>query len=232
MRNSPLRLLSCLLALALVGAMSSATFGQSFSIGRLNLPIYAADGTLEKRLEAESLSGPLEKAIMVGGRVTLYEAGQKTAELTFTEATYHQTDGVVEGAGALRLTTDAGKLSGTGFRYALASGELRLRREVVGESRGVRVTGREADAVVRRDSATGLWVLGDAEIRGEVTVEGIASEKFPFDRAQTARATYVAATGTVAFSSPVRVWKNDQEGRLDGDKVELTLPHPITLSKP
>jgi hypothetical protein len=214
-----MRLPSLLLLLPVFGLLSPAP-AAGLSIRDLNLPMFDATGQRTQTLTAATAEGPLDRLVLKAGVITFHATLGETvapgSTLRFDEAVYDKTGGFVEGAGPVRFSSAGGDLSGVGFHYEVATGRLKLRREVLLELKdkpfeGVKIRGETADTVVRQNPTDRSWTLGDALITGPVVATGVTIGTTRFDRAETDRVTYSAANGIVTLAAPVTAWNNGEK---------------------
>ncbi|MBC8008529.1 MAG: hypothetical protein H7067_00355 [Burkholderiales bacterium] len=223
MRLKPLLLVLPLLCVAVLLA-------NEISIQNLSMPMFDEAGRLTKTLTADSANGPYAHPILKNGLVTFHTAlAEKItpgATLAFEEAVYDKIGAFVEGPGAIRFASASGDLSGVGFHHDLASGRLKLYRDVRALIKGVNIQGQKADALILENPADRAWVITEAIITGPVVATDVVLDKVRFDKVETDRATYSRADGTLTLASPVTGWIKGEKTVLGGQLIQIKTGEP------
>ena len=202
------------------------------SIQDLKLPMFDAAGQRTRTLTAASAEGPPDRPVLKSGVIEFHTAVGETiapgSTLRFEEAVYDKAGGFVEGAGPIRFSSSGGDLSGVGFHYEVATGRLKLHRDVLLEPKGekfsgTKIRGKTADALIAQDPASHAWALGDTLVNGPVVATDVTIQKARFDRAETEQVTYSAAKGTITFASPVTAWRGEEKNVFGGQSIQYQL---------
>ncbi len=202
------------------------------SITSLSLPMFDETGRIARTLKAESALGPLERFVLKSGVLEFHSSiGEQIAPgstLTFDEAVYDKAGGFIEGAGPVLFASAAGDISGVGFHHDLTTGRLKLHREVLfvmkgDKHQGVKIRGDKADVVIRQNPSTRTWEITEALVTGPVVATDVTIQKVRFDRAETDRATYSAAEGTITLASPVTGWRGEEKTVLGAGLIQYQL---------
>jgi len=192
---------------------------------KLTIPQLDAAGHMIRRLKAESATGPLKTPKLSMGVVEFFRPQEtnpeKLATLRFNEAVYHSTEEIINGDCLINLDSPRGDLNGVGFNYQLITGKLVLKSSVVIDLPNAHVTGETAEAFFNQNTAIQDSFIQQATISGKVTVTGIKSDKYPFDRAETAKAVYTASDGLLRLSSPVICWRNGQQIQASANEISV-----------
>ena len=236
------RLKSLLLLLPLLFGSLSPVPAAGLSIRDLKLPMFDAAGQPTRTLTAASAEGSLDRPVLKSGVIEFHAAlGERVAPgstLHFEDAIYDKAGGFVEGVGPVRFSSSEGDLSGVGFHYEVATGLLKLHRDVLLEPKGakftgVKIRGKTADAQIAQDPVSHTWALGDTLIHGPVVATGVTIQKVRFDRAETEQVTYTAAKGIITFASPVSAWRGEEKTVLGGELIQYQLdPAPAAAEVP
>lgn len=76
-------------------------------------------------------------------------------------------------------------------------------------------------------------MISYAAMEGGVVVTGIKKgEKYTFDRAETASATYSAIDDTLTLASPVTTWTNSVKSVIEGQEIKIKMGRPNQPSRP
>ena len=191
----------------------------------LTIPQFDVAGRMIRRLKADSATGSFEEPKLRDGVVEFFRPQdanpERLATLDFAEAIYHRLAGVIDGDNHIRVISPKGNLSGDGFQYQLTLGKLILRSTVVIELPTAHITGEKAEALISQSAADQDFTISQATVTGGVVVTGIKSEKFNFDRAETASAVYTASDGKLRLASPVVCWRASE--KIVAGATEITI---------
>lgn len=210
--------------------------GVEFSVGNLDLPLFDASGRLVRRLTAASATGSLDVPVLKTGTVEFFGADGaepgKIGTLSFADATYHKSAGVIESDGPMQLRFAKGTIAAVGFRYELLTGQLILRSAVVLDFPEAHTTGREGEVFLTQNKADRDMLVSSAVIRGDVTITEIKVSEIKADRVETTSASYTGSDETLRPASPLTTWTEGKKGQLSGEMKLRLGRHPQPGSTP
>ena len=202
----------------------------------LRIPELDSSGRLIRRLTAASATGSFDLLKLVNGAVEFYPLQSLDAltlgTLDFDDALFHRSIGVINSGGRVHFISSQGELAGIGYRYELTQGRLVLNSSIVLNLPMAHITGNQAEANLVQPSSARDFIISDATISGGVIVTGINSEKYKFDRAETASATYTGNDDVLTLASPVTLWSKGQKSVIEAQEIKINIERPNQLPHP
>jgi hypothetical protein len=190
---------------------------KSFDAQGLRASSFTDDGRLQRKIAAESASGPFATPIVEKAKVEFFGKDSATTAVAVIEAQraqYLRAEEVIAGESTIQLSTEDGAVSGKGFRCALDMGYLELRSEVRFVSSSVKMSGDQAtvqfDAKLKQKD-----VIREVLVTGHIVVERAPTAEAPFDRAECSFARFEAARNKVYLKAPISAWRNGEKTVID-----------------
>lgn len=195
----------------------------------ISIPFFDANGKPTHRMAARS-------GVMIGGHQKLkavevvYFSAKDPSIVVQTvraaDAIWDEQREVLTGTGAVEITTEENRLTGTGFDFTLATGVLHLQHDFTMTNREVRLTSDRAtvDLIVeRKDDAVKVRDVNRCEASGNlhVVVQPTAQRTYPFEQATSHVAVYEGATQVITFPQEIRYVRKGREVTSNTLKIEL-----------
>ena len=97
------------------------------------------------------------------------------------------------------------------------------------------IAGGTADVFLVQGSVNPDSLISKANISGGVVLTGIKSDRYKFDRAETASANYTASDGIIVLASPVTCWFAGKKVPIESKDIRIDTrnsPAPTTPPAP
>jgi hypothetical protein len=226
-----MRITRHLFALLLAAPFAGAADMQVAATG-LTVPFFDPAGRLTHRMAAREgvMVGPLQHLRDV--EIVYFSPTDPTVvvqKLVAAEATWDDKAEKLAGRGAVEVTTDENRMSGTGFDFTLATAVLHIHRDFQMDNREVRLTSDRATVDLLLDRHGDEVKVRDVkrcEARGHLTVivQPTARRRYPFDQAFSEVAVFDGATQVITFPEPLRYRRNGREATSSSLRMELRAP--------
>lgn len=184
----------------------------------ISYPFFNEAGQLTHRVKAESAAQTGKARKLRGVVVEYFEAGDPvrvTQRITAKEATWDEKKQTLAGEGAIAIETEASRLSGEGFLFALERSQMEIHRKFAMSDPEVDLTSDRAviDLVLEREgkgeTAVRVRDVKRFEALGNlhVKVRPAAVGKYEVDEANSERAVYDGATHTITIPQETQLMR-------------------------